>query len=383
MRVFNMVLFSWPHVKADPNLGKRGGYPVSNAHFDPALGNQLLDEYLDEIRLCDQLGFDGICLQEHHGNGIYSAFTPNTHVTAAAISQITERVHIAITGTCLPLHNPISVAEELALLDHLTKGRLIWGALRGIPSEYLSYSINPVESQARFREAFDLIIKALTTVGTFDYDGQFYRVRHCSLWPRPLQPLPKIWMACNSGATLDFALSRHAYVATGVMDSRRAGALYQQSQDIAASTGLTLPDDWHEWFAGISVVYVDETDAKARAAAQEPIKQYQKALSLFDAESGVLIPGHSSLSGLQAYIDGHRSGQARGVFDYTFEEGIEKGIFMVGSPQTVREQIRRKQDESKIHVLMGFFRFGNLSKAQTFASLQLFADEVLPHVRTM
>jgi alkanesulfonate monooxygenase SsuD/methylene tetrahydromethanopterin reductase-like flavin-dependent oxidoreductase (luciferase family) len=383
MRVFNMVLFSWPHLKEDPNLGKMGSYPVSNVHFDPVLGNQLLDEYLEEIRLCDRLGFDGICLQEHHGNGVYSAFTASTHVTAAAVSQITETVNIAITGTCLPLHNPISVAEELALLDHLTKGRLIWGALRGIPSEYLSYSINPVESQARFREAFDLIIKALTTVGTFDYDGQFYRVRRCSLWPRPLQALPKIWMACNSGATLDFALSRHTYVATGVMDSLRAGALYQQSQDIAAAKGMTLPEDWPDWFAGIALIYVDENDTKAQAAAREHIQHYQRALSLFDAAGGVLIPGHSSLSGLKTYLEGYRHGQTHSVLDYSLEEGIDKGIFIVGSPQTVREQIERKKDDAKINVLMGFFRFGNLPKERTFSSLRLFAEEVLPHVRSL
>ena len=131
MKIFNMVLFSWPHLKPDPDLGKAGSYPLSNEHFDPVKGNNMLDEYLEEVQLCDRLGYDGVCLQEHHGNGAYSAFTANTHVTAAALSRITENLKIAIMGTCIPLHNPVTVAEDLAILDHLTKGRLIWGAPPG------------------------------------------------------------------------------------------------------------------------------------------------------------------------------------------------------------------------------------------------------------
>ena len=381
MKIFNMVLFSWPHLKPDPDLGQAGGYPLSNEHFDPVKGNSMLDEYLEEIQLCDRLGYDGVCLQEHHGNGAYSAFTANTHVTAAAMSRITENLKIAIMGTCIPLHNPVTVAEDLAILDHLTKGRLIWGALRGTPGEYLSYGINPVESQPRFREAFDLIVKALTTVGTFDYDGQYYRVRDCSIWPRPLQAPPRIWMACNSTDTLEFALGRGAYVVTGIFGNAHTGSLYQRSRDITAARGFRLPDDWDEWFGGISLIYVDETDEKARAAVRESLKRYQLALSLFDTSLVTMIPGYRSVPGLQAFLEQTRAGQTTDLTELSLEEGIENGIFLMGSPDSVVEQLKRKKEESKVNVVMGFMRFGGMPKEQAFSSIELFAEEVLPKVR--
>ena len=381
MKIFNMVLFSWPHLKPDPDLGKAGSYPLSNEHFDPVKGNNMLDEYLEEVQLCDRLGYDGVCLQEHHGNGAYSAFTANTHVTAAALSRITENLKIAIMGTCIPLHNPVTVAEDLAILDHLTKGRLIWGALRGTPGEYLSYGINPVESQGRFREAFDLIVKALTTVGTFDYDGQYYRVRDCSIWPRPLQVPPKIWMACSSTETLEFALSRGAYVVTGIVDNGLAGSLYQRSRDITTAEGFDLPDDWDDWFGGISLIYVDESDSKARLAVRKHLKEYQQALSIFDTSIVTLVPGYRSTAGLQTFLEQYRAGQARDVSELSLEEGIEKGIFLFGSPDTVVEQLKRKKEESGINVVMSFMRFGAMPKQKAFSSIELFAEEVLPKIR--
>ena len=383
MKIFNMVLFSWPYLKPDPDLGKAGSYPLSNEHFDPVEGNNMLDEYLEEVQLCDRLGYDGVCMQEHHGNGAYSAFTANTHVTAAALSRITENLKIAIMGTCIPLHNPVTVAEDLAILDHLTKGRLIWGALRGTAGEYLSYGINPVESQGRFREAFDLIVKALTTVGTFDFDGEFYRVRDCSIWPRPLQVPPKIWMACNSAETLEFALSRSTYVVTGIVDNAHAGSLYQRSRDITTAEGFHLPDDWDEWFGGISLVYVDETESKARAGVREHLKRYQHALSLFDTSIVTLTPGYRSVAGLQTFLEQSRAGQARDVSELTLEEGIEKGIFLFGSPDSVVEQLKRKKEESKVNVVMSFMRFGAMPKQKAFSSIELFAEEVLPKIRDL
>ena len=381
-----MVLFGWPHYQDSPSLGKAGSYPLSNEHFDPVAGNVLLDEYMEEVQLCDRLGYDGVCLQEHHGNGAYSAFTANTHVTAAAMSRITENIKIAIMGTRIPLHNPVTVAEDLALLDHLTKGRPIWGALRGTPSEYLSYGINPTESQGRFREAYDLIVKALTTVGPFDFDGEFYRVRDCNIWPRPLQAKLRTWMACNSADTLEFALDRGTYVATGIMDSARAGALYQQSRDIVNKNGIDLADEWDEWFGGIALIYVAESDAIAKRDAAEHVKRYQRALSLFDSPTGTLIPGYRSPQALKGFLAQSLAAQAsesRDITSYSLDEGMEKGIFIVGSPDSVLEQLRRKKEESRINVLLSFMRFGAMTKDEAFSSIQLFADEVLPKARDL
>ena len=80
MKIFNMVLTGWPYLKPDPGLGKAGSYPLSNEHFDPIMGNTMLDEYLEEVQLCDRLGYDGVAFQEHHGNGAYAALPPPTRM---------------------------------------------------------------------------------------------------------------------------------------------------------------------------------------------------------------------------------------------------------------------------------------------------------------
>ena len=218
-------------------------------------------------------------------------------------------------------------------------------------------------------------------MGTFDYDGQYYRVRDCSIWPRPLQVPPKIWMACGSTETLEFALSRGAYVVTGIVDNGHAGSLYQRSRDITTAEGFDLPDDWDDWFGGISLIYVDESDSKARSAVREHLKEYQQALSIFDTPIVTLVPGYRSAAGLQTFLEQYRAGQTRDISEYSLEEGIEKGIVLVGSPDSVVEQLKRKKEESGINVVMSFMRFGAMPKQKAFSSIELFAEEVLPKVR--
>ena len=89
---------------------------MHNKYFDPQIGQRILSEFFEQIEFSEEMGFDGINCQEHHGNGAFCAFVPSTTVMAAAIAQRTKRIKIAITGTCLPLHNPVTIAEEVAMV---------------------------------------------------------------------------------------------------------------------------------------------------------------------------------------------------------------------------------------------------------------------------
>jgi alkanesulfonate monooxygenase SsuD/methylene tetrahydromethanopterin reductase-like flavin-dependent oxidoreductase (luciferase family) len=103
--------------------------------------------------------------------------------------------------------NPINIAEEFAMLDVLSKGRIIAGFVRGIGAEYHSTGVNPAFSHERFHEAHDLIIKAWTTVGPFEFEGNHFRNRYVNLWPRPYQtPHPPVWIpSMGSRETIDWA----------------------------------------------------------------------------------------------------------------------------------------------------------------------------------
>ena len=383
MKVFNMALFGWPYLPDDA-IGP-GKYPVSNTHFDPKVGYELFQKDLDLIELTDELGLDGFNCQEHHGAGGFCAFVPSTEIIVAAVSQRTKHLKLALTGSCIPLHHPLAIAEQVAQLDHLSGGRIIWGALRGFATEYISYNVNPAESQERFREGFDLILKAWTHEGPFDFDGKYYRVRNYNIWPRPLQqPHPPIWMAANSHDSLDFAVKRNAYVATPFVSCERTRETWNLAYEISDDLGIPLVEDFDEWFASVLVIYVAESEAQAHEEAQEALDyHFFTAFGSMDLDTTALVPGHMSVKGLQSWIRGSASKETGKAIRYPMSEAIENGSAIIGTPQTCIELAKRQKEIGKRNVLLAMFQFGNLPQEKAEANLRLFASEVYPHIRDL
>jgi alkanesulfonate monooxygenase SsuD/methylene tetrahydromethanopterin reductase-like flavin-dependent oxidoreductase (luciferase family) len=344
-----------------------------------------LQQELDRITLSDELGLDGFTCQEHHGAGAFCAMVPSTHLMAAAVSQRTKRLKVAVTGTCIPLHHPLAVAEEVAMLDHLSGGRFIWGALRGFATEYLSYNVNPAESQGRFREGFALILKALSTEGPFDFDGQYYRVRNYNIWPKPLQkPYPKIWMAANSLDSLDFAVKNRTYVATPFVGLERTRSTYKAYHQLAQEQGTAVPEDFDNMFAAVCIIYVSESDKKARQEAEAHIQEhFFRGLGSLDVATTSLVPGHMSVRGVRGWLETVTSRDTGRAMGYSVDEGIENGTVICGSPESVVAQIKRQREEGKRGTLLAMFQFGSLPGELATQSLRLFASEVLPKIRAV
>ena len=178
---------------------------LPNSYYDPKKGAKLYNRYLDELEYADVLGFDGVCVNEHHQNAY--GLMPQPGVMAGALARRTSNVNIAILGRALPLvNNPITIAEEFAMVDNITEGRFIAGFVRGIGAEYHAWSVNPAFSHDRFHEAHDLIIKAWTDEGPFRWDGKHYQFEYVNLWPRPYTtPHPPIWVPSQgSTETIDW-----------------------------------------------------------------------------------------------------------------------------------------------------------------------------------
>ena len=172
---------------------------LSNKHYDPKKGFELY--YLDQLEYADQLGFDGVCVNEHHQTAY--GIMPQPSILAGSLMRRTKDAKICVLGRALPLtSNPLSIAEEYAMIDNVTGGRLIAGFVRGIGCEYHSYMVNPSESLSRFHEAHDLIVQSWTREGPFPFDGKYYRFQYVNLWPRPYQqPHPPIWIPSQTAAT--------------------------------------------------------------------------------------------------------------------------------------------------------------------------------------
>ena len=167
-------------------------WPLPKRHFNPEVAMRTYEEHLEAWELMDGLGYYGVGFNEHHTSPYGLMNSPN--LMAAAAAQRTKNLKLLIYGNVLPVHEPLRLAEELAMLDNLSKGRIISGFVRGIPREYVVYGVPFPESRGRFDEAWEIISRAWTEE-TFSYEGEFWSYKNVAIWPRPVQqPHPPIWV---------------------------------------------------------------------------------------------------------------------------------------------------------------------------------------------
>jgi alkanesulfonate monooxygenase SsuD/methylene tetrahydromethanopterin reductase-like flavin-dependent oxidoreductase (luciferase family) len=181
------------------------GWPSPPGLFEPELGRRMMEEMFEQAALADEVGFDWISFSEHHYAPLLVP-TPNPFIFAAAAIQRIQRAKIALFGPILPLHNPIHVAEEVAMLDVLSGGRLLLLFLRGVPYELRAFSVNLDETRAMTQEATLLITRALTDPQPFSWEGKYYHYQTVSVWPGLIQrPHPPLYSTGNSFESATFA----------------------------------------------------------------------------------------------------------------------------------------------------------------------------------
>src|SRR5579884_2622653 len=178
MKFYYFHLMPWPHLPEDFDERYESCWVnLPNSIYDPEKGQEVYNEYLDELVAAEEFGWDGVCVNEHHQNAYGTMPSPN--IIAAMLTQRTKRCQIAIVGNALPLRmDPLRIAEEIAMLDVISGGRIISGFVRGTGMEYYSLNVNPTQSRDRFYEAHDLIIKAWTEPGPFRWIGKYYKYNY-------------------------------------------------------------------------------------------------------------------------------------------------------------------------------------------------------------
>ncbi len=188
---------------------------LGRTHFNPQVAIDTYSNHLAAWVEMERQGFDGIAINEHHSTPFGLNNSPN--LIAAAISRLTSRLKILIYANLLPLHEPLRLAEELAMLDCLSSGRLISGVARGAPREYKIFNMPMSESRVRFEEAYEVIRRAWTEE-SFSFNGQFYHYNDVSIWPRPVQrPHPPVWVPVTSSReTIEWAAANDIAITPGV-----------------------------------------------------------------------------------------------------------------------------------------------------------------------
>src|SRR6266498_690933 len=258
MRVFGFDLLAYPehmdHLKVDGELL----YPLPKQYFHPEVAIQNYQEHLDAWALMEEIGFDGIGFNEHHTSPYGLMTSPN--LMAAAASQRLQRMKILIYGNLLPIHEPLRLAEELAMLDCLTGGRLISGFARGIPREHMVYNVSLAESRDRFEEAWE-IIKLAWTEEVFSYQGKYWSYKDVAIWPRPVQqPHPPVWVpVTTSQETLEWTARENIPITPGAVATLGARQdMVRYYAACLAKHGRTLTPD--HLIAGANVYIADSRE---------------------------------------------------------------------------------------------------------------------------
>ena len=183
MKVFIFDLMPYDQHFEDFKRDRNIPYPLPREHWDPEVGARTYEQHLAVWEEMDKLGYDGVGLNEHHTTPHGLMISPN--MMAAAAAQRTKRLKFLILGNLLPIHNPMRIAEELAMADCMSRGRILSGFARGVPREYNVYNVPMAESRARFEEAVDIIMKAWTAP-QFSHDGKYWQMKDIAIWPRPV-----------------------------------------------------------------------------------------------------------------------------------------------------------------------------------------------------
>jgi len=370
-------LMPWPYLPDDFDEKYDSAWvTLPNSIYDPERGHELYNRYFNEIERADQLGWDSVIVNEHHQNAYGTMPSPN--IMAAVLTQRIKRAKIGIVGNALPLHDdPLRVAEEIAMLDVISGGRIISGFVRGTGMEYFSYNINPTTSRERMNEAHNLIIQAWTRPGPFAFEGDHYRYRYVNIWPRPIQqPHPPIWLpGTASMETIDFA-ARHKYPYMTVfmtMDQRKKA--YDMYRRVAEEKyGYEAQP---EQLAFCTPCIVAETDEQAMKDGERyAMWLFNKAMKLRPQYN--FPPGYVSERSFMGVL---QSGVWQRTSRPTFRELVETGVIIAGSVDTVIEKLAYYTDELHAGMMVSGCHVGEIPDELVLKQQELLAKEVMPHFR--
>jgi alkanesulfonate monooxygenase SsuD/methylene tetrahydromethanopterin reductase-like flavin-dependent oxidoreductase (luciferase family) len=352
---------------------------LPSRHYDPVKGAALYDRYLDEWLIAEDEGLE-IMLNEHHQTA--TCVDPAAPVVLGALARLTKKARLLILGNPVANRNqPIRVAEEMAMVDILSKGRLEVGFVRGVPYEVLPANSNPVRMNERQWEAMDLIVRAWTTHdGPFSHEGRFFHHRTVNIWPRPYQqPHPPIWVSTTSPSGAQRVGSRgyvQATFLTGFKETPKIFESYRKGWR-EAGRGNDVPVDR---LAYAALVYTAPTEEEARIGA-EKLMWYvtsNKVPPHFAYPPGYLpVPAHVHIM-KGAALDQHAALKG----SLSVEKLIDAGIMMAGTPDQVYRQMQKFYDNvGGFGHLLIMGQAGFLEHDETVLGIRTFAREVYPRLK--
>ncbi|WP_043360093.1 LLM class flavin-dependent oxidoreductase [Belnapia sp. F-4-1] len=363
---------------------------IHSSLFDPKRAHRMYNDFMDELEYAADCGYDAICVNEHHSNGY--GLMPSPNLIASALARRTNQVPICVMGNSLALYNPPTrVAEEFAMLDVISGGRLIAGFPVGTPMDTcFAYGQNPSMLRERYLEAHDLVIKAWTEKDTFAFNGRFNQQRYVNIWPRPVQqPHPPIWIPGGGSvetwqwcAEMDYVYCYLSYYGYKAGKATMDGFWAEMDR---------LGKDRNPYRAGFAqVVAVAESRQQAIDLYTEPAEYFfNRCLHVdprFASPAGYSTEA-TQRAGLESMVKKAANAQTLITGDktnrgMTMADFVDRGYVVIGSPDEVVEQLDALADDLNVGHLMLLMQFGNMGKELTQYNTRLFAEKVMPRMRT-
>jgi len=384
MKIFAFDFVAYPEHLEHLKLNGELPFPLLKQHFRPELAVRNYEDHLQAWELMDELGYDGIGFNEHHGSPYGLMNSPN--VMAAAASQRTKRLKLLIYGNLLPIHQPIRLAEEISMLDCLSNGRVISGFARGIPREHFVYGVDLAESRARFEEAWE-IIKLAWTEESFSYEGRFWSYKNVAIWPRPLQqPHPPVWVpVTGSPETIEWAGKHNIPITPGALatiDARKDMIEYYAA--CLAQNGYQITPEHIN--VGVSVYVADSREQAIKEVGPYMLYFRHTLFSHGNMANRALQQdlGYLREKALSFVKPEHRDDYVRvlqGFRSATLEDIVRDERPAWGSPEQVRDHLIELAEALGAATLVVHLNQGAMPQEMFIQNLKRFAAEVLPAVQ--
>jgi alkanesulfonate monooxygenase SsuD/methylene tetrahydromethanopterin reductase-like flavin-dependent oxidoreductase (luciferase family) len=317
----------------------------------------LADQYENRLKLIEayeRAGFYAYHLAEHHGTPLGMA--PSPGVFLAAVAQRTRRLRFSALVHCLPMYHPLRIAEEICMLDQLSRGRIELGVGRGIsPIELKFYGLDPEEAQARYIESLEIILKALS-LRTLTFEGKYYTFRDVPMELTPVQkPHPPLWYGIASPDSVAWA----ARNSVNVVANLPAPAVRPIVERYRAEWRALGRDPDAMPLVGMNRhLVLAESEAEALSIARRAFARWHASFFLLWKKHGMQ--------------------PARAAYPDTFDQLQAMGLGLAGTPEQVCETLLAQVREAGNNYLVCRLAFGDLTLAESMRSLDLFARVVMP-----
>ena len=382
MKFHSFNLMPYPYLPDDFTEKHRSVWvDVPASLYDPVRGHRLYHDYLDQLVLADKLGFDGICVNEHHQNAY--GLMPSPNLMASILARSTERAAVVVMGDSVALYNPpIRVAEEMAMLDVLSGGRLVAGFPVGTAMDStFCYGQTPATLRDKFQEGVELVLRAWSSEEPFSFNGKYTQLRYVNPWPRPIQaPRPPVWVPGSRSVETwawcienDFLYANLSYFGYAAGKPVMEG-FWQTADEMGVER--------NPYRAGFLLfVAVADSDAEAEELyAEHALYFYNRCLHVDPGFTNP--PGYATIETLRRGVASQVEAATKAkAAELTWKDILDRGYVIAGSPSTVAEQLREAATGLHVGHLMVLLHFGSMPTEVATRNITQFARDVMPNLR--